>query len=39
MTQGTQSQCSETIYRNGVGREVGGGVQKGGDIPIPMADS
>ena len=39
MTQGTQSQCSETIYRNGVGREVGQEVQEGGDIPIPVVDS
>ena len=28
--QGTQSQCSGTALRDGVGREVGGGVQDGG---------
>ena len=37
MIQGPPSQCSVTIYRNGVGR--GWGVQEGGGIPIPMADS
>ena len=31
MAQGTQSRCSVTIWRDGVGREVGGGVQNGGD--------
>ena len=30
MKQGTQSRCSETTQRNGVGREVGGGIQDGG---------
>ena len=29
MKQGTQSQCCGTTQRDGVGREVGGGVQDG----------
>ena len=29
MKQGTQSQCSETTQRDGVGREVEGGAQDG----------
>ena len=34
MKQGTQS--SETTWRDGVGREVGKGVQEKGDIYMPM---
>ena len=30
--QGTQSQCSGTTQRDGVGREVGGGFRMGGHI-------
>ena len=30
---------SVSIKRGGMGREMGGEVQKGGDICIPMADS
>ena len=30
MKQGTQSRCSGTVQRDGVGREAGGGVQDGG---------
>ena len=34
---GTQSWCSGTTQRDGVGREVGGG-SGWGDIGIPVAD-
>ena len=39
MKQGTQSQSSGTTQRDGVGREVGGGVHDGGDTCMPVADS
>ena len=38
MKQGTQSQCTGTTLRDGLGREVGGGF-KIGDTYTPMADS
>ena len=38
MNQGTQSQCSGTTQRDGVGREVGGG-SGWGDTCAPVADS
>ena len=40
MKQGIQSQCSVTAWRDGVGREVGGGFKMGrGDTGIPVANS
>ena len=39
MRQGTQSWCSVTTWRNGVGREVRGGVQEGGNTCTSMADA
>ena len=39
MTQGTQSWCSVTTWRDRVGRKMGGGVQDGGDTQILMANS
>jgi len=38
MKQGTQSWCTRTTLRDGMGREVGGGFRMG-DTCIPMADS
>ena len=38
MKQGTQSWCSGTTQRDGVGREVGG-CSEWGDTCTPMADS
>ena len=38
MKQGTQSQCSETIQRDGIGREVGKGFRMG-DTCISTADA
>jgi len=38
MKQGTQSWCTGTTQRDGVGRKVGGGCRIG-DMCIPMADS
>ena len=38
MRQGTQSQCTGTIQRDGMGREVGEGFGMG-DTCIPMANS
>ena len=38
MKQGTQSQYTGTIQRNGMGREVGGGLRMG-DTCTPVADS
>jgi len=35
MRQGTQSRCSGTTQRDGVGRELGGGLQDGGDTYAP----
>ena len=35
MKQGTQSWCSGTTQRDGVGREAGGGVQDGGTHVYP----
>ena len=32
MKQGTQSQCTGTIQRDGMGRVVGGGVRDGGHM-------
>ena len=40
MKQGTQSQCTEAIQMDGMGRDVGGGVQNGGgDTCTPLAYS
>ena len=39
MKQGTQSQCSGTTKRDELERDVGGGVQDGGDTCAPVADS
>jgi len=39
MKQGTQSQCTGTTQRDGMGREVGGGFRRMGDTCTPMADS
>ena len=38
MKQGTQSRCTGTTQRDGMGREVGGGFRMG-DTCTPMADS
>ena len=38
MKQGTQSWCSGTTLRDGIGREVGGGFRMG-DTCTPVADS